>query len=234
MKKVKRKLIKSRKAKRSVDRLLPLPTDEKIAAVARIIEKTVHRETLRRKYAPVKTVLTLLGVGTLVGLSLVSPAALVLAKPFVDAKRERERDEWKRYNPYFLRRTIHRLRRQKLVTISEKDGESVVELTQNGKRRILRYALDDLQIEKQKIWDGKWRLVIYDVAEKKRVLRDVFRRTLQSLGFLQLQESVWLCPYPCEREISFLREYFGVGNEVLYIIAQHLEDDMPYKAYFGI
>lgn len=223
-----------RRAKRSVDRLLPLPTDEKIAEVARIIEKSVHREELRRKYAPVKTVLTLLGVGTVLGLSLISPTALALAKPFIDAKREREREEWKKYNPFFLRRTIHRLHKQKLVTITEQGGESVVELTQNGKRRILRYALEELTIEKPVIWDGKWRLVIYDVSEKKRVLRDVFRQAVRSLGFYQLQESVWLCPYPCEEQITFLREYFGVGNEVLYIIATHLEDDTPYKTYFGI
>ncbi len=231
---MKKLTVKPRKAKQSIDRLLPLPTDEKIAAIARIIEKSVHQEELRRKYAPVKTVLTLLGVGTVLGLSLISPTALILAKPFLDARREGDREAWKRYNPYFLRRTIARLRKQKLIKITEEDGEQVVELTKYGKRRILRYALDELSIEKPKIWDGKWRLVIYDVAERKRILRDIFRQALRSLGFYQLQESVWLFPYPCETQITFLREYFGVGNEVLYVVAIRLEDDAPYKMYFGI
>lgn len=226
--------IKQRKSKQSFDRLLPLPTDERIASIAKIIEKSVTKEELRRNYAPVKTILTMLGVGTVLGLSLISPTALMLAKPFLDAKREKERQEWKRFNPYFLKRTIARLKKQKMITIINQNGEQVVTLTKHGKRRILRYGLDELNIEKPKSWDRKWRLVIYDVSEQKRGLRDVFRRALQSLGFYKLQDSVWIYPYPCEDQIAFLREYFGVGNDVLYVVAIQLEDDTPYRTYFGI
>lgn len=77
-------------------------------------------------------------------------------------------------------------------------------------------------------------MVIYDVDSRKKYLRDVFRSTLKSLGFLKLQESVWLYPYPCEVEVTFLREYYGVGNEVLYVVATRLEDDASHRTYFGV
>jgi DNA-binding transcriptional regulator PaaX len=46
-----------------------------------------------------------------------------------------------------------------------------------------------------KPWDKYWRLVIYDVPENKRHLRDKLRSQIYDLGFRQLQRSVWLSPF---------------------------------------
>ncbi|MBI3956015.1 hypothetical protein HY339_02065 [Candidatus Gottesmanbacteria bacterium] len=234
MKKQSQLRIRKRKPKEHLDSL-PLPTDEKVITLARIIEKKIRKEEVREKYAPVKHVLALLGTGAVLSLSLfVAPSAIMLAKPFLDEKYRRDESAWKRYNPYYLKRAIRRLREQKLVTVEERDGEEVVTLTNNGKRRILRYSLEDLEIEKPRVWDGYWRLVIYDVSVPRRALRDMFRETIRGLGFYQLQESVWIYPYPCEEQITFLREFYGVGTEVIYVVAKKLEDDEPYRTYFGL
>ncbi len=220
---------------RSQQKDLPLPDDAKIAELSRMLMVSHKQEEAKQRYARVKDVLTLLGIGTVLGLSLfVTPGAAILAKPFLDEKREKEWEEWKRFNPSYLKRTLYRMRKEKLVTMTEVDGEEVVVLTKHGKRRILKYSLDDLTIEKPHTWDGRWRMVMYDVSHRRKALRDLFRQTLKGLGFYQLQESVWLYPYPCESQVTFLREYYGVGNEVLYVIATTLEDDAPYKTYFGI
>ena len=234
MKKQPQPRIRKRKPIEHLDSLL-MPTDEQVAKLAAVIEKKVRKEELREKYAPVKHVLALLGVGAVLGLSLfVAPTAAVLAKPFLDEKRRREFEAWKQYNPYYLKRTIKRLQEQKLVSIEDRDGEQIVTLTKNGKRRILRYSLEELEIEKPQAWDGLWRLVIYDVSVPLRALRDLFREALRGLGFYQLQESVWIYPYPCESQITFLREFYGVGAEVVYVVANTLEDDQPYRTYFGL
>lgn len=208
--------------------------DERIAQLAQMLEKQIRDEEMREGYATVRRILTLLGAGTVLSLSLISPTALILAKPFLDEKRRRDSDAWKQYNSRYLKKTIARLRKEKYVSIEERDGEEVVVLTKYGKQRILKYSLDSLTIEKPKSWDGRWRLVIYDVPKQKKHLRDLFRETLKNLGFYQLQESVWLHPYPCEPQITFLREYYGVGNEVVYVVATTLEDDSPYRTYFGL
>jgi len=223
------------KRKRNTTATLPLPSDERIAELARLLTDNRKNEGICNRYAKVSRVLSFLGAGAVLSLSLfVAPTAIMLAKPFLDEKRRREQDEWKQFNPRYLRRTIARLREQKLVTIEQRDGQQIVVLTKNGKRRILKYSLDELTIEKPKNWDGRWRLVIYDVPKNKKYLRDVFRGTLKNLGFYPLQESVWLYPYPCEEQVTFLREYYDVGNEVVYVVATKLEDDGPYRTYFGL
>ena len=218
----------------SSDKELPIPSDDRIASLSAILTKNSQQEEVHRRYASIKRILTGIGVAGVIGLSFMAPTAVLLAKPFLDEKKQREREAWKHYNPSYLRRSIQRLQKQKLVEIVYRDDAETVILTQFGKRRILKYALNELTIAKPKQWDGRWRMIIYDVDEKKKKLRDVFRRALITLGFLKLQESVWVYPYSCEEQITFLREYYGVGNEVLYVIATKLEDDTPYKEYFDL
>src|SRR3989344_7150077 len=43
-------------------------------------------------------------------------------------------------------------------------------------------------------WDGLWRLVVFDISEENRKLRDLLRRKLRSLGFAMFQKSVWVTP----------------------------------------
>ena len=44
-------------------------------------------------------------------------------------------------------------------------------------------------------WDGQWHMVIYQVPETQRVLREQLRRRLHWLGFGPLTSSVWLSPH---------------------------------------
>ena len=214
---------------------LPLPSDNRLQTLSELLVRQAEQERRYRRYASVRQVLGLLGAGAVLGLSLfVAPTAVVLAKPFLDAKREKEREDWKQFNESYLRRTVRRMQKEKLVKIIEREGEQVVELTKQGKRRIIKYSLDTLSIKKPSSWDGRWRLVLYDVPHRRKALRDIFRQALKGLGVYQLQESVWLYPHPCEQQITFLREFYGVGGEVIYVVATKLEDDAPYRTYFGL
>ncbi len=209
-----------------------IPSDEQISNLSSLLSKQFQKEEIHHRYAPIKKVLTVIGIAGALGLTLLAPGIAPITKQIVDAQTEKE--DWKKYNPSFLRRSIKRLRQQKLVRCSNCNGKQSFFLTTHGKRRILKYALTELDIEKPKHWDGHWRLIIYDVENKRKQMRDQFRKQLQILGFFQLQKSVWIYPYPCEEQITFLREYYGVGNEVLYIVTKILEDDSPYRTYFGI
>lgn len=210
---------------------LPLPDEEKIATLCKILQRKLTKEETRRKYAPAKHILTLLGAGAFLTMAMIAPNTIRLGKTFL---QNDDWKNWKKYNPFYLRRAIKRLQKEKLVEISEESDQQVIKLTQNGKRKIIKYSLAELEIATPKSWDGKWRIVIYDVTSAKHDLRTSFRETLKSLGFLQLQESVFLIPYPCDKEITFLREYYGVGNEVIYIIAHKLENEDIYRDYFGL
>lgn len=50
--------------------------------------------------------------------------------------------------------------------------------------------------------DGVWKMVIFDIPEKKRQVRNVIRAKLISLGFQRWQNSIWMSPYTMAPEIE--------------------------------
>lgn len=53
-------------------------------------------------------------------------------------------------------------------------------------------------------WDGRWRLVLFDVPMNRNAERERFRRYLRSRGFGCLQNSVWITPDPLGEERRLL------------------------------
>jgi DNA-binding transcriptional regulator PaaX len=155
-------------------------------------------------------------------------------------------------SPYFLRyivkkyfkeinkkrvRAITNLKKKKLIDIQEQnDGSVKVYLTENGKKLVLRYELENLKIEKPKKWDGKWRVIIYDIPQSLRRASDVFRRKIRELGMYQLQKSIWIYPYDCIKELDFLCAIYQVPLEdcVLYFRAEELPKQKEIKQFFGL
>jgi phenylacetic acid degradation operon negative regulatory protein len=105
--------------------------------------------------------------------------------------------KFKRHN---FRRVIERsIRTGDIERIVKKD-EVYLRLTSTGKGTIVRdYPL--LSLAKQK-WDGKWRVVIFDIAEINKRTRNLLRAKLKELGFGMLQESVWVSPHDFGKDVA--------------------------------
>jgi len=108
------------------------------------------------------------------------------------------------------------------------------ELTQSGRELMRRWEFTDFKLNKPKKWDGKWRIVIFDIPDKKRRVRDHLRYLFKSAGLRLLQESVWVYPYDCEDVIALLKTDFGVGKNLLYLIVEELENDRYLREEFGL
>lgn len=133
------------------------------------------------------------------------------------------------------KRILERLRKQKLIILKEKeDGKFVVELTEKGKRKVKEIQFENLKIEKPKKWDKKWRIVIFDIPIEKNRARDALREKLKELGFYQLQKSVLVYPYPCEKEIQFLCELFNITPYVTIIVAENISNETKLKKHFKL
>lgn len=222
----------SRKKKVRIEDL-PLPKKEEpyIKEIAQSLSKQIDQEIFKKRYANATAILKLVGTGAFLAASIAIPNLPRILKPFL---QEDEYSIWKRFNIPYLKRTLKRLERQKLVTINEGEKYQVVEITDAGKRRILKYALDELTIEKPKFWDNKWRLVSYDIPSNLKRLRQVFREYLCAWGFYPLHESVFIHAYPCEKQIVFLREYLGIGGYVRIFQVSKIENDVPFREFFGV
>lgn len=82
----------------------------------------------------------------------------------------------------------------------EKKGNAYIRITSQGQERIQRdFPLLDFQ---KKPWDGKWRIVMFDISELEKEKRNYLRRKLKELGFGMLQESVFITPHNIIKDFS--------------------------------
>lgn len=139
----------------------------------------------------------------------------------------------KRFNKNQIRSSLNHLHRQKLIEyVAEKDGKIVVRITKKGETRLRAFEIELVNIPKQKKWDGKWRLVMYDLPLRFKKAREELRWKLKELGFYQFQKSAWIYPYPCEDEIIFIADFFGLGKYVEILTVDNILRDEKIKKYF--
>lgn len=165
---------------------------------------------LKRIYSPTKRkILLLLQAGLALGLSPSPKAHFYILKELAK--------EWREINRQYLYRIIREFYRERLVGWEEKaDGSIRITLTEQGRRKILEFKIDELTVRKPTRWDGKWRIVFFDIPEKQRKARDALREKLKELGFCEMQKSVFIYPFSCRDEIDFVVEFFNIRPFVRY------------------
>lgn len=131
--------------------------------------------------------------------------------------------------------TFYRLREEGLISFYEKNNQIYISLTEKGKKKAGWMKIDDLEIKKPKKWDGKWRILSFDIEEKKRIYREALRGKLIQLGFKLYQKSAWIIPYDCRKEISILKSFFGLNDkEVKLITAEDVGDDKEFRKFYSL
>lgn len=178
-------------------------------------------------YPLARDLLRIVAAAGVVGLSLAAPGAgKVLAELMLGDRA---------YSRWRTKQVVDRLHKGKFVKIRyNKDATVSVTLTKSGWVRALTYQLDTMQLKQPKRWDKRWRAVVFDVPEKYKKLRDTFRMRLKQLGLRQLQESVYVSPYPCFDEIEFLRELYGISFTIHYLLVEKIEDDESLMQLFNL
>jgi len=142
--------------------------------------------------------------------------------------------KWKKYPKKKVGDTFYNLKRQGLIEIKKKGYQIYISLTEEGKRKAGIFQIDKFKIRREK-WDGRWRLVIFDISQLKKTYREAFRGKLKELGFYQLQKSVWIHPFDCQAEIELLRDFFGLSEkEIRLIVAENIGNDSKMKGFFKL
>lgn len=102
-------------------------------------------------------------------------------------------------------------------------GNVYLELTSSGWEKIRRRF--PIFIFKNKEWDRIFRLVIYDIEEENKMIRDLFRKKIKQLGFGLVQKSVWVSPYDFLKDFQEFLETHNLEEKVILIETK--------KFYFG-
>ncbi|MBU2109809.1 CRISPR-associated endonuclease Cas2 [Patescibacteria group bacterium] len=143
--------------------------------------------------------------------------------------------DWKEIEKRKLLRIVKEFYENRLIDYREKeDGNVYIVLTKNGQKKALEYQINELKIKKPDKWDGKWRIVIFDIPEKKKKAREVLRAKLKDLGFKELQKSVFVLPYECEDEIDFIVEVFEIRPYVRFLRVESFTNEEQFKLKFKL
>jgi len=144
----------------------------------------------------------------------------------------------KKYSKKQMQRAFQNLKYKKLIEIvQESDEKFRIQLTNKGVIRIKDFCLEALTIEKPEKWDGKWRILIFDIPTRPKIYnqaREALRRKIKDLGFYQMQKSVWVYPYDCEDEILFIAELFQVQKYIEILTVEKLLHENELKKKFEI
>jgi len=177
-----------------------------------------------------KKILRILLISGAVPLALSSPRGIRrLSRQLPKELRKFKREQ--------LRRALYNLREKNFVKLIHEDKNNIkVELTENGRTITKKMDIDQMQLEKPEFWDKKWRLVVFDIPEKKKMARESLRMKLKDLRFRKFQHSIWITPFPCEKEINFIKSVFNLSDYWIdVIITENLGvKEYQFRKYFNL
>lgn len=108
-------------------------------------------------------------------------------------------------------------------------------LTTTGSRKLARLEFANYTLAKPKnIWDGKWRIVCFDIPETEQYIRKLFQRKLVELRFYRLQNSVFVYPYPCEELLELTHRAFELQKYIRTITAESIDNEKTILAFFRL
>ncbi len=187
-------------------------------------------QEVRRRTNIQKIVLRTVATAGVLSMAMLAPNALQLLSITERGSRKR-----RRMNPtYLIDSALSKLCSRGLIAVDLGHRGKIVCLTAEGKHALAKMVARSPDDRKHRKWDKRWRMVIYDIKEKRRGTRILLQRTLRTFGFYPLQASVWVYPYDCEALLILLKADFKIGQDVLYGVVEKVEGDENIKKYFGL
>jgi len=120
-----------------------------------------------------------------------------------------------------LSQALKRLREGGFIEEEKNEEEIIFKLTQKGKDRAIL-----LMDEENGQWDGKFRIVIFDIPEKRRAVRILLRRKLLDWGFRKWQRSVWATKKDCTKQLRDYIKSIGIQDWVLVIESDNIGNNI--------
>ncbi len=132
-----------------------------------------------------------------------------------------------------LNKTLNYLEHIGKIKLTKQNDELFLKLTKKGKIQALMERMGK-EFDKIIKWDRKWRVVLWDIPESSRIQRNQIRYFCKSLGFRQLQKSVFITPHPIPGSaVQFLRES-DLLKFIRFLRIDQIDDDHELKKHFDL
>ena len=135
------------------------------------------------------------------------------------------------FKPWQINHTLQNLEKRKYFI--NKNG--CFYPTRKAFLKINRRKLEKVKLTKKTKWDRQWRLIIFDIPESKREIRDSLRGKLREWGCYKIQHSVFVCPFNCEKEILKISNILDAHGWVYVLLTKSLgELEEKVRRYFKL
>ncbi len=113
-----------------------------------------------------------------------------------------------------VQRQLYNLEEVGLIKKSGTYGKAEFAITKTGIEELEKLTFLKYKQPKIAKWDGRWRLVAFDIPEPLRDARHHIRRLLKELGFKQLQLSLWIHPLPYLEAFHAIQKAYGIEQHL--------------------
>jgi len=112
-------------------------------------------------------------------------------------------------------------------------------LTKKGeKEAFFSYLNAKVMVYKKKAekikWDGRWRIIFFDIPEKKKEKRNYLRSVIKVIGFKEFQKSVWVYPYKIPIFLTEILRNEKIWLHVRFITTQDIDYDLDIRELFSL
>src|SRR3989338_1545155 len=141
----------------------------------------------------------------------------------------------KKYPKRNLQGMFSYLRKRGLIQQEIHNHQIYISLSEEGKKKAGIFQLNELKIPRPKKWDKKWRILLFDISEKRKIRREALRGMLKKLGFYPLQKSVWVHAFECQAEMELLKDFFGFSNqEIRLVLSSEIGETTELRQIFNL
>lgn len=136
-------------------------------------------------------------------------------------------------------RAVARYRTQKAIDSLITKGWATrkgdyVGITSDGKFELDKAILNAQVSLRDRVWDGKWRIISYDIPESHSKLRDRVRAILKRAGFAKLHHSIWIFPHECRELSDLIKRDRRLKSYILYGVLENIEGTERLRKLFEL
>jgi len=107
-------------------------------------------------------------------------------------------------------------------------------LSTKGEIELARGKFDRYQFPELKKWDKKWRVICFDIPEKRKYVRHIIQQKLKEIGCYRLQDSVFVTPQPCGEILKLIQQGFFLQKHVRGMVVTQIDDEEAVLRYFKL
>ncbi len=128
----------------------------------------------------------------------------------------------------YLKQSLRRLQARGFLI--RKNGKIIFSL--KGLKYFRRLNLKEANKKEKISWDGKWRLISFDVPIKENAKRHQLLSLLKEFDFYQLQKSVWVCPNKIGNEFWKVLIDYELDKYCKAMVVEIMEGDDDLRKHF--